>query len=154
MSNLLTLTRATWLAFIIFCAGTIFYSLNAGLKFDTDILSLLPASPHSQSERIANKALAESSNKRVIFLVTGLDNRLTKTAARAVQQELISSELFQTVQGQVDAQQLSQLQTSLAQFEYFHLTNDDQESLETQPISAQHPPVSYTHLTLPTIYSV
>lgn len=139
MPNLLTLIRGAWLAGIIFCIGAIFYSLNAGLKFDTDILSLLPESPHSQSERIANQALAESSNKRVIFLVTGIDRQQTQSAALEVQQALISSEIFLTVQGRIDAQQLAELQTSLAQFEYFHLTDDDQKSLENHPVSNQHP---------------
>jgi predicted exporter len=139
MFKMLTLIRATWLISIICCAGYIFYSLNSGIQFDTDILSLLPESPHSQSERVANQSLAESSNKRVIFLIAGSDKLKTKAAALQTQQVLLSSELFQKLQGQINAQQLVELQASLARFEYFHLTAADQQSLENLPASNEHP---------------
>jgi predicted exporter len=126
----INVVRSLWLIIIFACCGYIVTAGYKGFHFDSDILSLLPATQNSASERIANQALAQSSNRKIIFLVSAKNRDTSQKAAHQLEAKLRSSSVLQSVQGQINAEQIQSLQISLKRFEYFHLSNHDQQLLE------------------------
>lgn len=126
---LTTLGRSLWLIFIISCCAYIALSGARGFQFDSDILSLLPANQNSESERIANQSLSQSSNRKILFLVSSNTRQSSEDSATLVENLLTNNPALESVQGRVTAHQLKELQESLKRFEYFHLTEQDQERL-------------------------
>lgn len=126
---LTTLGRSLWLICIISCCVYIALSGARGFQFDSDILSLLPANQNSESERIANQSLSQSSNRKIIFLISSNTRQSSEDSAALVESLLKNNPALDSVQGRVTAQQLQELQESLKRFEYFHLTDQDQKRL-------------------------
>lgn len=133
------LVRSLWLIIILACCGYIITVGNKGFHFDSDILSLLPATENSASEHIANQALAQSSNRKIVFLVSAKNRDISQQAAQQLEQELKNSSVIQSVQGKVTAKQIQDLQTSLKQLEYFHINDQDQQLLENYSSTPQGP---------------
>lgn len=135
--------RSLWLIIILACCGYIITAGSKGFHFDSDILSLLPATENSTSERIANQALAQSSNRKIVFLVSAKNRDISQQAAQQLEIELRNSAALQSVQGKINAEQIQSLQASLKRFEYFHLSDQDQMLLEqydaVQQGSQPHP---------------
>lgn len=132
----INIIRSIWLIAILLCCAYIAAAGYKGFNFDTDILSLLPATKSSESERIANQALANSSNRKIIFLVSAANIETSNQAAQLLSNELENSAALHSVQGKVSAEQIQELQSSLAHFEYFHLNKNDQQKLEIYSNSA------------------
>lgn len=128
-------TRSLWFIIILACCSYILAAGYKGFQFDTDILSLLPANQDSESERIANQSLAQSSNRKVIFLVSAGNIETSQKSAETVESLLRQSTAFKSIQGKVSAEQIRSLQESIAYFEYFHLTDQDQIQLENYSAS-------------------
>lgn len=124
-----TLTRSLWLICIIVCCAFIVISGSKGFQFNSDILSLLPTNQNSENERIANQSLSQSSNRKILFLVSANNRQTSETSATVVESLLRGSSVLEDIQGRVTAQQLQSLQTSLKRFEYFHLTDQDYKRL-------------------------
>ncbi len=137
------LARSLWLIIIFACCGYIITAGYKGFHFDSDILSLLPATQNSASERIANQALAKSSNRKIVFLVSANNRDISQKAAQQLEIKLRNSAALQSVQGKINAEQIQSLQASLKRFEYFHLSDQDQLLLKqydaVQQGSEPHP---------------
>ena len=136
-----SLSGAAWLRFggwsvvVMACLVWLGVTLSRGYQFDTSIMTLLPESERSVGESLAQERLAAMADKRLVFLVTAVDDADSLSAATTLADGLRTSGVFTEVQGELTNAGPQQWQNFYQTQRYQLLTESARERLQASDAS-------------------
>jgi len=98
-----------WLFFMLLITAYLASSFFTGIKLESNIVKLLPASEQQPSIQKAINTISDNIGQKIIFLIANTDKDKALNAAQTFHNELISSELFSHITYTIDNQNLKEI---------------------------------------------
>lgn len=124
-----------FLGFVLLSAGYLGYRIHNGLKFQTDLMALLPREQQDKDLQRAHDKVTDAFSKRVIILVGNKDRDKARSIASTLQQELSATGLID-INTNLDNDRLTEM--GKIYFPYrFNLLTDAERKSTPQEISTR-----------------
>ena len=136
-----------WAAAIV---GIVGLAMQTGLRFDSNIMALLPESQQEAHIQAATKQMSEQFSKQLLLLLSADDEATLRQAVPIVAQHLSGLDQVADIDWQLNPQHLNALQDELYPYRFSlldpasrrYLLNKDFQSIKERALTALYNPLS------------
>jgi predicted exporter len=130
LKNIQNITACGWLILMVFVIIYLFTVTIDQISVETNILKLLPTEDRDPLLEKTIERFSDRIGNRLIFLVSGEDEKTTVLAARQLVSQLSQTEHFQTIQGAISQDQQQSIVKSFFPHRYTLLSEEINEILD------------------------